>query len=303
MGVIDPPQNTGVPMLVDRWFGKLATLIDSIFQRVRALDEPQVVTVSGDFAMTAENVVEYVGAGGDKIILPPASAIAGRRSRPRFVINDGAGTVTLGASGSDTLNDGSAFSLRKGEAAWLISNGVASWRTGTALLSATFQPLIATALAALTMASSTARTLWNISGTFVADGNLSLVVDNLMRLQYTINAQGHTLTSSEIRGLRIAGTETDLGGATHLPLAIADGDGLNPNLFSIIAGTARLIQTRALGIQIDNTAGLKIGTATSQKLGFYNTTPVAQQVLPTGAGKTTDDIITFLQTTGLCRQS
>lgn len=50
-------------------------------------------------------------------------------------------------------------------------------------------------------------------------------------------------------------------------------------------------------------AGTKIGTGTTQKIGFWNATPVAQQVLPTGTSKTVDDVITFLQTIGLCRQS
>ncbi len=49
------------------------------------------------------------------------------------------------------------------------------------------------------------------------------------------------------------------------------------------------------------TTGTKIGTATTQKLGFWNVTPVVQQVLATGG--TADNIITFLQTIGLCRQS
>lgn len=50
-------------------------------------------------------------------------------------------------------------------------------------------------------------------------------------------------------------------------------------------------------------AGFKIGTATSQKIGFWNATPVVQQVLATGAGATVDNVITFLQTIGLCKQS
>jgi len=51
------------------------------------------------------------------------------------------------------------------------------------------------------------------------------------------------------------------------------------------------------------TTGIKFGTATGQKIGFWNATPVAQQVLATGAGATSDNIITLLQTLGLCKQS
>ena len=59
----------------------------------------------------------------------------------------------------------------------------------------------------------------------------------------------------------------------------------------------------AANIVLGSTTGTKIGTATGQKLGFWNATPVVQQVLATGAGATADNIITFLQTLGLCKQS
>ena len=59
----------------------------------------------------------------------------------------------------------------------------------------------------------------------------------------------------------------------------------------------------AANITVGTSTGTQIGTSTSQKLGFWNATPVAQQVLATGASKTVDDVITLLQTLGLCRQS
>jgi len=49
--------------------------------------------------------------------------------------------------------------------------------------------------------------------------------------------------------------------------------------------------------------GTQIGTATGQKLAFWGSAPAAQQVFATGAGKTADNIITFLQSIGLCKQS
>lgn len=58
-----------------------------------------------------------------------------------------------------------------------------------------------------------------------------------------------------------------------------------------------------LNFVVGTTTGTKIGTATGQKLGFWNATPVVQQVLATGAGRTVDEVITFLQTIGLCKQS
>lgn len=54
---------------------------------------------------------------------------------------------------------------------------------------------------------------------------------------------------------------------------------------------------------LDTATGTKIGTATTQKIGFWNVTPVVQQVLATGAGATVDNVISLLQTLGLCKQS
>jgi hypothetical protein len=61
--------------------------------------------------------------------------------------------------------------------------------------------------------------------------------------------------------------------------------------------------TDAVNFDIGSTTGTKIGLGTSQKLGFWNATPVVQQVLATGAGKTVDNVISLLQTLGLCKQS
>ena len=56
-------------------------------------------------------------------------------------------------------------------------------------------------------------------------------------------------------------------------------------------------------IILDTTTGSKIGTAAAQKLAFWNATPIVQPILPTGAGKTVDNIISVLQSLGLVRQS
>lgn len=58
----------------------------------------------------------------------------------------------------------------------------------------------------------------------------------------------------------------------------------------------------AKDIVIGATTGTKIGQTTS-KLAFYGSTPVVKQVLATGAAHTVDDVITFLQTIGLCKQA
>lgn len=50
-------------------------------------------------------------------------------------------------------------------------------------------------------------------------------------------------------------------------------------------------------------AGTKIGLTSSDAFAFWGASPVAQQVLATGAGNTVDDVITALQTIGLFKQS
>lgn len=49
--------------------------------------------------------------------------------------------------------------------------------------------------------------------------------------------------------------------------------------------------------------GMKFGTATTQKLSFWNAVPVTRPVLATGAGATVDNVITVLQTLGLVGQT
>lgn len=68
-----------------------------------------------------------------------------------------------------------------------------------------------------------------------------------------------------------------------------------------LSATSMLKLNSGANIVFGSSTGSKIGTATSEKIGFWNATPVVQQVLATGS--TTDQVITFLQTLGLCRQS
>ncbi len=71
--------------------------------------------------------------------------------------------------------------------------------------------------------------------------------------------------------------------------------------FVMSAGTSTFAE--GANFAVGTATGTKIGTATTQKLGFWNATPVVQQVLATGAAHTSDDIITFLQLIGLCKQA
>ena len=64
-----------------------------------------------------------------------------------------------------------------------------------------------------------------------------------------------------------------------------------------------VVMADAKNIQVNTTTGTMIGTATTQKLGFWGLAPVVQQVLATGAGATVDNVISMLQTLGLCKQA
>lgn len=84
---------------------------------------------------------------------------------------------------------------------------------------------------------------------------------------------------------------------TELQVKLADDSG-----FASLA-TGTLTIDEAKNVVVGTTTGTKIGTATGQKLAFWNATPVVQQVLATGGGATVDNVITLLQTLGLCKQS
>ncbi len=89
-------------------------------------------------------------------------------------------------------------------------------------------------------------------------------------------------------------------------MVIAPASGQNLNLYTQGGGSGcyvniPLILGDGINISAGTSAGTRVGTSASQKIGFWNATPVAQQVLATGSS--TDQVITLLQTLGLCRQS
>lgn len=70
-----------------------------------------------------------------------------------------------------------------------------------------------------------------------------------------------------------------------------------------ITNSTTITTSDAVNYALGSTTGTKFGTANTQKLAFWNSTPVVQQILATGAGATVDNVITLLQTLGLCKQS
>ena len=75
----------------------------------------------------------------------------------------------------------------------------------------------------------------------------------------------------------------------------------NAKLLDLTSGTLYIQDGK--DIRIANTTGTKIGITDNNKIGFWGVTPVVQQVLATGGGATVDNVITMLQTIGLCKQS
>lgn len=91
------------------------------------------------------------------------------------------------------------------------------------------------------------------------------------------------------------GTAPGAEGLYAISVNVVDG--------AVLLNSIGLTLGEAKHIMLGTTTGTQIGTATAQKLGFWGATPVAQQIFATGTGKTVDNVITFLQTLGLCRQS
>jgi hypothetical protein len=115
--------------------------------------------------------------------------------------------------------------------------------------------------------------------------NASLVFDST---QYANTPSMCSSTTGNSAGISFSGDSVIYvyGGGTMV--TIGAGGITFANSYNLVLGTS---------------TGTKLGTGTTQKLGFWNATPVVQQVLATGAGRTVDDVITLLQTLGLCKQS
>jgi len=87
-----------------------------------------------------------------------------------------------------------------------------------------------------------------------------------------------------------------------------DGTDLIVNPKLVGTGTLKMsgdVSMNVNNLVLDTTTGTKIGTvggSSGQKLAVLGATPIVQQLLPTGAGKTVDDVITVLQNFGIARQ-
>jgi hypothetical protein len=171
--------------------------------------------------------------------------------------------------------------------------------TGIALMTAANAAAARTALSLGTIATQAASAVAITGGTIAGLTSLSVTQGTItdpntaITVTSTWNNGGTTFT-----GLKVDITNTVSAAGS----AIADFLSGSYSVLKILP-FGGLVIGNANDIAVGTTTGTKIGTSTSQKLGFWNVTPVVQQVLATGAGATVDNVISLLQTLGLCKQS
>jgi hypothetical protein len=143
-----------------------------------------------------------------------------------------------------------------------------------------------------------------INNTWFIDRNFTITASAPTATQLLVNASemtaddtGHTnVHSAYIGAVAISGTSTITNVSTlYINDASSFGGGTitnGPYALFVDAGTSRFdgdldLSANAVDIILDTTTGTKIGTATSQKLGFFNATPVVQTTHiadPSGGG-------------------
>jgi len=134
-----------------------------------------------------------------------------------------------------------------------------------------------------------------------------------LEVAVTNTAAAATSTLFRVRGGAAGTTELFsvngsgwLVGPATSTMVITPASGQNLNLYAQGGGSVCSVNIPlsfgdGFHLGFGTSSGTRIGTGTTQRIGFWNATPVVQQVLPTGS--TTDQVITLLQTLGLCRQS
>jgi hypothetical protein len=136
----------------------------------------------------------------------------------------------------------------------------------------------------------------------------------------TVDAKGRlsAVVSTAITGLVNALSQTFAGVKTFTNGIISDVTGnLTGNVTGAVTGNVTgnvtgdttgthngpVVLANGQDIAAGTGSGTKVGSSSSQKLGFWGHSPVAQQILATGAAHTVDDVITSLQAIGLFKQS
>lgn len=261
------------------------------------------LTTNGTTATFAPNAAIFAGSTSGATTLN-ASAVAGTTTLTLPAATDTlvgkATTDTFTNKTFDTAGAGNSFSI----------NGLAATaNTGTGAVVRANSPVFTTpnigsATGSISGNAGTATAL-AANGTNCSAGNYPLGVDA------SGNAEGCTaaLTGTGVgagtyrsvtvntSGLVTAGTNpTTFAGygisdtSANLAAALTNETGTGLSVFATNPTLSGITIADATNIVLNTTTGTKIGTATTQKLGFYNATPIVQ---PTG------NIITALQNLGL----
>lgn len=114
--------------------------------------------------------------------------------------------------------------------------------------------------------------------------------------QVNVKATGGVDNYAAVRGHN---ANTASGYTQYCLYALVDPIGGASN----IAGYFKAINSTANYAIYTDGGDCRLGASNSDKIGFHGATPVARQLLATGAGATVDDVITALQNLGLLRQS
>lgn len=242
---------------------KLANMATSaIYYRKTAGDgAPEVntlATLKTDLGLTGTNSGDQTtvsGNAGSATVLQTARNING-------VSFNGSADITIAAAGS-TLT---GTSLAAGITSSSLTSFGASIALGTpasgTLTNCTFPTLNQnTTGSAATL--TTARTLWGVS--FDGSANISGSMTSLGDL--TGGASSMTITAGTGNSRTLILRTTTSGGTATTALT------LNADQSATFAGS---IDLSTKNIITDTSTGTKIGTATTQKIGFFNVTPVVQ---------------------------
>lgn len=237
----------------------------------------------------------------------PGYGIMALASSRISIIGNGAATLSLGASVGSNSKAG-AFIYPTWALGWL----------GGADPSSNVVDLMLFRKAAATLqlgqdAVGVTNQMFTAASRITSDGvgaNLTIAAGNgrgaaggsLILSTYSTNGAGvigtlvPRVTIDSIGVVSITPNGTDVAiNATATEVAIFN------NTLVTSASTVSVVDGAA--IVLGTSTGSMIGSATEEKIGFWGATAVVQQVLATGGGAAVDDVITFLQTIGLCKQS
>jgi hypothetical protein len=260
------------------------------------------------------------GGGGVTSVNNQTGAVTIQSSGATITItNPSAGVVNLEASGGASVSFTALTSGTNTAAAMHVGSGATLNATGTGTITATSVP--ASGLTGTTIASSvTGSSLTGVGA--LASGSLTTGftpvtvplggTGDSTFTAYSIIAAGTTSTGAfqNVSGVGTSGQVLTSNGAAALPTwqaasggvtSVTNSDGtltISPTTGAVVASLAlghantwTATQTlSAANLATDTTTGMKIGTATNQKVGFFNATPVVQQ---------TGDISGALSTLGL----